>query len=326
MEGQAKTLDELTTLTKKVLAFLDPDIDADSTGIDWARVRATALERTDREKHLADFARTMAERHPTLEVISPYKRYRDPIEVRCTVCGHIWESTPRYLLSEGRGCPKCAQKLAAKHRTLTTDNFKAKLRALNPNLALLGEYAGAKGHVKVRCDRCGLTWSIRADALLANPRCPSCSGTFVRKKNRIAPATKSPTASSDPDVEVTGPYGGDDTPVTCHCKKCGHTFERTPKNLRRHPHCPACHAKGHVRHTDATFRAKMAEVNPTITIVGTFVKQAEKLECSCNVCGHHWMVTPNKLLQGRGCPKCASRTRAAKAVTAKRAKRQRSSS
>lgn len=322
MEDQAKTLDELTELAKEVLAFLDPTLDVDALAIDWARVHATALERTDRERHLADFARAMTERHPTLEAISPYRRYHDPIEVRCSVCGHIWESTPRYLLSEGHGCPECARRLAAKHRTLTTSDFKAKLKALNPNLTLLGEYAGAKGHVKVRCDRCGLTWSIRADALLANPRCPSCAGTFVRKKNRIAPATKGPVASSDPDVEVVSPYEGDDRPMLCRCKRCGHTFERTPRNLRRYPHCPACHGQGHVRYTDATFKAKMAEVNPKITVIGTFVKQAEKLECACNVCGHQWMVTPNKLLQGRGCPKCASRTRAAKALAARRAKLQ----
>ena len=51
---------------------------------------------------------------------------------------------------------------------------------------------------------------------------------------------------------------------------------------------------------------KHEEITSKIDIIGDYVNTATKILCKCKVCGNEWMVTPNKLLQGRGCPKCAA--------------------
>jgi hypothetical protein len=48
------------------------------------------------------------------------------------------------------------------------------------------------------------------------------------------------------------------------------------------------------------------EITSRIDIIGDYINTATKILCKCKICSNEWMVTPNKLLQGRGCPKCAS--------------------
>lgn len=45
-------------------------------------------------------------------------------------------------------------------------------------------------------------------------------------------------------------------------------------------------------------------INPTVEILGEFTNIDTKLLCKCKKCGNKWMVTPNKLIQGRACPEC----------------------
>lgn len=51
---------------------------------------------------------------------------------------------------------------------------------------------------------------------------------------------------------------------------------------------------------------KHEEITSKIDILGDYINTATKILCRCKICNNEWMITPNKLLQGRGCPQCAS--------------------
>lgn len=42
-----------------------------------------------------------------------------------------------------------------------------------------------------------------------------------------------------------------------------------------------------------------------ITVVGSYIKNTEPIECRCEKCGIEWFPTPKALLRGSGCPSCA---------------------
>lgn len=44
-----------------------------------------------------------------------------------------------------------------------------------------------------------------------------------------------------------------------------------------------------------------------ITIIGEYTNTHTKTLCNCDICGYRWEATPDKLLQGRGCPSCSKR-------------------
>lgn len=59
------------------------------------------------------------------------------------------------------------------------------------------------------------------------------------------------------------------------------------------------------RKTTEQFIKEMKEVNPKIEIIGEYTTSQTKIKVRCLVDGYTWKATPNNLLQGKGCPKCA---------------------
>lgn len=59
--------------------------------------------------------------------------------------------------------------------------------------------------------------------------------------------------------------------------------------------------------TNEQFLSELAKKNKTIIPLEEYKKANEKILVECRICGNNWQATPNNLLQGRGCPKCAAR-------------------
>ena len=57
--------------------------------------------------------------------------------------------------------------------------------------------------------------------------------------------------------------------------------------------------------THQEFVDEMKRVNPNIEITGIYMNDRTKIQCRCMICNNEWEAIPNKLLQKRGCPKCA---------------------
>lgn len=62
-----------------------------------------------RKKTHAEYVAQVAEKHEgKIEVIGTYSNAHTKIEHRCTIDGHVWESTPQTILVVNRGCHKCS--------------------------------------------------------------------------------------------------------------------------------------------------------------------------------------------------------------------------
>lgn len=57
------------------------------------------------------------------------------------------------------------------------------------------------------------------------------------------------------------------------------------------------------------FAAEVAQVAPTVELLGPYVNARTKVACRCRGCGHEWEASPNHLLRGVGCPICAGTAR-----------------
>lgn len=63
------------------------------------------------------------------------------------------------------------------------------------------------------------------------------------------------------------------------------------------------------RYTTNSFIEKLKILNPNITVLEEYKTSSIPIHCKCNICNFEWYPTPNKLLCGRGCPKCANQKR-----------------
>jgi hypothetical protein len=60
------------------------------------------------------------------------------------------------------------------------------------------------------------------------------------------------------------------------------------------------------RITTDEFKNKVLNLHNNIVVVGEYTGAWNKIRCKCSTCGHLWSPAANSLLQGHGCPKCAS--------------------
>lgn len=204
------------------------------------------------------------------------------------------------------------EKNAAKRSGVRShEQFVATLQGISPTIRIESRYYNGRTKVACRCDVCERRWEATPDSLLRGHGCPSC-GT-----KRMADAQRKPHAvyvdeveRTNPSVAVIGEYIGDSTKVACQCKKCGHKWEPWPSSLRKGHGCPKCGLMSSIRtrrKTQQQFISDLADINPSIEVLGRYVNATTKIECRCKECSYEWNVVPDSLLQGTGCPRCGKK-------------------
>ena len=56
--------------------------------------------------------------------------------------------------------------------------------------------------------------------------------------------------------------------------------------------------------THEKFVSEMKDKNPSIIVLGKYVKNSVKIKCKCSICEYKFESRPNDLLHGHGCPQC----------------------
>ena len=111
--------------------------------------------------------------NPDIKVIGNYVNIGTKITHLCTVCGYIWDITPRGVLS-GHGCPKCAIKRNAKSQTKTHLEYIKELKDKNINIRPLENYKTSNTKILHKCLSCGLEWRVKPANILSGFGCPHC--------------------------------------------------------------------------------------------------------------------------------------------------------
>lgn len=130
-----------------------------------------------RRKTHGRFVTELAEVNPDIEVVGRYKNSASPVDVRCRICGHEWSPIARSIVNAGQGCPVCNRKRAAEKNRKSPQSFVERMREVNPNIKIIGEYKGNKDKIAVSCLICGHNWKAAPSNLLQGHGCPRCAKT-----------------------------------------------------------------------------------------------------------------------------------------------------
>ncbi len=173
-------------------------------------------------------------------VTGEYQDMLTKVPAKCLSCGHEWEVIPASLL-RGLGCPACGVKRRSALRRKTKEQFAIELNQRNPNIEILGEYAGNHTPLSVRCKKHDYIWSCEPNSLLHGAGCPKC------KDEKIAKALTKPVeqlskqlADINPNIKIIGDYKNNSTKVKVRCKKCFYEWEVRPYSLLAGRGCPRC--------------------------------------------------------------------------------------
>lgn len=115
-----------------------------------------------------------------------------------------------------------------------------------------------------------------------------------------------------PNIEILSTYVDSRTKISCKCKICGHKWDVLPTSLSRGYGCRICGyektRKALLSNTDE-FKKKLYLVNSNIIAMSEYVSAQQKMLFKCRVCGNEFKMRPCSVLNGRGCPECARRSR-----------------
>lgn len=129
---------------------------------------------------------------------------------------------------------------------------------------------------------------------------------FIEKLNKI-----------NCNIDIVSEYINMTTKVLCRCliDECGYEWYATPHKLLLGTGCPMCGIKSRATKQTKTYEQFVDEIkiiNPNIQIIGNYINANTKIKCNCLIHNKEFSMTPNNLLQGKGCPICAIQRRSNK--------------
>lgn len=222
--------------------------------------------------------------------------------------GHEWEAAVSSRCG-GIGCPYCSGKraiagisdLATVNPKLAAEWHPTKNGDLSPDQVT----AGSGKKVWWVCSKCGNEWKAVISNRSQGSNCPLCSHPHEKKSDR---QFLEELAANNSKIIPLEPYVDNRTKILVRCGECGYKWKAAPGAILDNPNrCPRCweNRRGlSLVKSNEEFLAELAEVNPFVTPLEPYVRSKWKIRCRCEICGHEWLVSPNELLRGNGCPCC----------------------
>lgn len=266
-----------------------------------------------------DFLREFEEKSPfkdTIDFLSEYKNSQEKIYCKCKICDTKFYALPSALIKY-KACPSCY----INTNLYTHEEFLKLLLENNPHyddFEFLEEYKGSEKKIKYKCNKCGNVNNQLASALISGHGCKKCgrieSGKKISNQTThtheefLKVVENKNEHYRNGTLQVLGKYVGMKTKIKCYCSIHDTFWNAPPDSLKNGCGCPTCGREkcaNSKKLSQEEFEKRLYEVNPDIRAISTYETLKIKIKAQCQFCKHEWMVTPNNLLQGQGCPHCS---------------------
>lgn len=121
--------------------------------------------------------------NPNIRVLGEYVNNVTPILHKCIIHNVEWYATPVNIL-RGHGCRQCGNEVLANARKKETEQYVEDLRAVNPDIVVIGEYINAHTLTKHKCLIDGCEWDAKPNNILSGKGCPVCNESFGERQIR----------------------------------------------------------------------------------------------------------------------------------------------
>ena len=180
----------------------------------------------------------------------------------------------------------------------TTEEYKAELKSINPNIEVLEEYKTAQTKILHKCLICGFERRMNPHAVLRNPGCPKCCNRKTTEEY------KAELKSINPNIECLEEYVTAHVKILHKCLACNFKWEVAPTHILNGTNCPIC--SNRKRKTTEEYKAELKSINPNIEVLEKYINNETKILHKCLICGNTWSIVPRNIISGQGCPHCNS--------------------
>lgn len=131
--------------------------------------------RINKIKNIELFLEQLNNKFPNIKLIGDYKGFSTKTKFYCNNCKNEWDVMPNQLLDSMYGCPKCAHKIKAQSLRMSHEEFVEKLKKINPNIKVIGNYSTSQDKIEFLCLKCGNYWFTKPNNILQSKSCPKCN-------------------------------------------------------------------------------------------------------------------------------------------------------
>lgn len=188
--------------------------------------------------------------NPTYSILSEYVNCDTNIHCFCNIHNVDFYSTPYNLLKGRCGCELCRRDKIGNKNRRTKSEFIDKLKQINEDIEIVGEYTQCKNKIKCKCKIHNEIFYITPDHLIQGETgCQSCidiknhnaglkpHDVFVNQMKKI-----------NPTINVLGRYDGARARIEVECSNCGNIWSPEATSLVSGFGCPKCsYSKGEKR-------------------------------------------------------------------------------
>ncbi len=168
-------------------------------------------------------------------------------------------------------------------------------------IEVLGTYTKAIKTVKLKCPSCGDDWSPLAYNVRKGKVCRKC-GYKKNSKKQIKEHKDFLSEMEGSNFIILGVYKGGKKLIEVQCKKCLNISNVKPNNLLNGSGCAYC--SGTKKKTTKEVQELLSRRG--ISLLGTFKGNKYNYDFSCDDCFTLWNTSAHNVLQGSGCPSCAT--------------------
>lgn len=198
------------------------------------------------------------------------------------------------------------------HVRKTKEEFSNELRVIQPYVSVIGQYIDSHTNIEMYCDIHNETFlQAPTNALSGKLGCPICAalrrGRSRRKSND---QFLQEVAVRHPNLIVNSEYISSEVKVNCTCRVCGHISDYYPVTLTHGS--GGCFVCGNRKISQALtmsedeFISMLKLVNDSIFVIDGYTNASNHVNVRCAICDYEWSPVAKSLLQGVGCPQCAS--------------------
>lgn len=158
--------------------------------------------------------------------------------------------------------------------------------------------------IKIKHNKCNTQYKVTPNSFLCGKRCPQCYGKNKKSHENFLKEVKLKVGE---EYSILDKYINANTKIKIRHNICNHEWEATPHSFLRGSRCPKCN--GGIKSNHKDFLEKVYNLyNEEYLILGEYKNASTKLKVRHNKCEckFEWEITPNNLLRGYGCPKCAN--------------------
>ena len=241
-----------------------------------------------------------------LSWVDGYKNSHSKANLRCSIDGHVWDSSVNNLVNNGRGCPQCAGR-----RRWTASDRISQVNATNKMkfVSWLDGYNGKDSKANVICNTCEHEWRASIGSIVNNGSgCPRCAGKIPLSIDEWKSRVIKSGCGKFIFVCWHGEFIGAHSMAKFRCLVDNHEWISDINHIfRGRSGCPECAKNKRYSPEEYEIAINNSGVGRFVFVkwAGNTKRAKSKAVCRCLSCDHNWSASVDSLTRISGCPRCA---------------------